>query len=115
MCPEYDIAAAQGCVPRPGVYRSRWSRLFTSGLGPMDRFTIGLQVGNLPHLGSAGCANIKLMLFDASDLSIFDVHSYAAGPVGALPLSAEMLRERPSGDLFGVDSGCGDGGGMLRS
>jgi xylonate dehydratase len=52
---------------------------------------------------------MKLMLFDASDPSLFDVHSHAAGPAGALPLSAEALRERPSGDLFGWTQDAGMG------
>jgi putative YjhG/YagF family dehydratase len=75
----------------------------------MDRLTIGPQVGNLPHLVSKVCANIKLMLFDASDPLLFDVQSHAAGPVGALPLTAEILRERPSGDLFGWTQDAGMG------
>src|ERR1700733_2770765 len=49
------------------------------------------------------------MLFDASDPSIFDVQSRATGPVGALPLTAEMLREKPSGDLFGWTQDAGMG------
>jgi putative YjhG/YagF family dehydratase len=52
---------------------------------------------------------MKLMLFDASDLSIFDIRSHAAGPAGALPLTAEILRERPSGDLFGWTQNAGMG------
>ncbi len=55
------------------------------------------------------CATMKLMLFDASDLSIFDIQSHAAGPSGALPLTTEMLRERPSGDLFGWTQNAGMG------
>jgi putative YjhG/YagF family dehydratase len=38
---------------------------------------------------------------DSSDRSLFDVATHAAGPVGSLPLTEQMLRERPSGDLFG--------------
>ena len=33
---------------------------------------------------------------------IYDVATKAAGPVGELPLTEEMLRDRPSGDLFGL-------------
>src|SRR5829696_8437440 len=39
--------------------------------------------------------------FDADDPRLFDVSTRAAGPSGSLPLTAEMLRDRPSGDLFG--------------
>ncbi len=49
------------------------------------------------------------MLFDPSDPSLFDVHSHAPGPVGALPLTAEILRARPSGDLFGWTQNAGMG------
>jgi putative YjhG/YagF family dehydratase len=52
---------------------------------------------------------MRLMLFDASDPSLFDIQSHAAGPRGALPLSAEILRERPSGDLFGWTQDAGMG------
>src|SRR3989441_6999997 len=38
-----------------------------------------------------------------------DVRSRAAGPEGALPLSAEMLLESPSGDLFGLSQDAGMG------
>jgi len=47
--------------------------------------------------------------FDADDRSLFDISSRARGPVGALPLTAEMLRERPSGDLFGWTQNAGMG------
>jgi putative YjhG/YagF family dehydratase len=39
--------------------------------------------------------------FDATDPQLFEIGTHAPGPRGALPLTAEMLRERPSGDLFG--------------
>lgn len=52
---------------------------------------------------------MKWMLFDASDPSLFDIHSHAAGPAGSLPLTAEILRERPSGDLFGWTQNAGMG------
>ena len=40
-------------------------------------------------------------LFDSDDPALTDVRTHAAGPSGSLPFTAEMLRERPSGDLFG--------------
>ena len=40
---------------------------------------------------------------------IYDVATKAAGPVGELPLTEEMLRERPSGDLFGLSMNAGMG------
>lgn len=44
-----------------------------------------------------------------ADPSIFRVRSKAAGPAGALPLTAEMLLERPSGDVFGMTQNAGMG------
>src|SRR5690349_12184059 len=38
---------------------------------------------------------------ESSDTTLFDVATHAAGPAGSLPLTERMLRERPSGDLFG--------------
>lgn len=40
-------------------------------------------------------------VLDSGDSSLFDVRSRAAGPQGRLPYTPEMLRERPSGDLYG--------------
>ncbi len=47
--------------------------------------------------------------FDADRPDLLDVRTRAAGPAGALPLTAEMLRERPSGDLFGWTQNAGMG------
>jgi putative YjhG/YagF family dehydratase len=44
-----------------------------------------------------------------SDPSVFDIRSKAPGPQGSLPITAEMLRERPSGDLFGWAQNAGMG------
>jgi len=47
--------------------------------------------------------------FDSTDASIYDVPAFAPGPQGMLPLSETMLRERPSGDLFGWTQNAGMG------
>jgi xylonate dehydratase len=44
-----------------------------------------------------------------SDSSLFDVQTSAVGPAGALPLTEDMLREAPSGDLFGWTQDAGMG------
>jgi putative YjhG/YagF family dehydratase len=44
-----------------------------------------------------------------SDPVHFDVHTRAAGPSGRLPLTEELLREAPSGDLFGWTQDVGMG------
>jgi len=40
---------------------------------------------------------------------IFDVQTTARGPEGQLPLTAEMLLQRPSGDIFGLTQDAGMG------
>jgi len=47
--------------------------------------------------------------FEVEDPSLFDVATHVAGPTGALPLTAEMLRSRPSGDVFGWTQNAGMG------
>ena len=48
-------------------------------------------------------------LLDSADPSLYDIRSKAPGPQGALPITPEMLLQRPSGDLFGwaQDAGMG--------
>ena len=48
-------------------------------------------------------------IIDSGDESIFDVRTHARGPEGALPLTAEMLLEQPSGNLFGLTQNAGMG------
>jgi putative YjhG/YagF family dehydratase len=40
-------------------------------------------------------------LLDSRDPSLYEIPVRAAGPAGSLPFTAEMLRQAPSGDLFG--------------
>ncbi len=48
-------------------------------------------------------------IVDSGDPSLFDIHTKVPGPQGALPLTAEMLLTRPSGDLFGLTQDAGMG------
>ncbi len=48
-------------------------------------------------------------LFSSDDAALHQVETHAAGPAGALPLTAEMLRDLPSGDLFGLSQNAGMG------
>ena len=41
-------------------------------------------------------------IFDSGDPTLFDVRTSVPGPKGSLPITAEMLLNRPSGDLFGL-------------
>ncbi len=47
--------------------------------------------------------------FDSDRPALLNVPTRAKGPAGSLPLTAEMLRERPSGDLFGLSQNAGMG------
>ena len=40
-------------------------------------------------------------IYDSDDASLFSIETNSPGPQGKLPLTAEMLRTRPSGDIFG--------------
>ncbi len=44
-----------------------------------------------------------------TDQALLDVRTSDAGPAGRLPLTAEMLLERPSGDIFGLTQNAGMG------
>ncbi len=44
-----------------------------------------------------------------TDRALLDVRTSAEGPPGRLPLTAEMLLERPSGDIFGLTQNAGMG------
>src|SRR5579863_4710396 len=54
-------------------------------------------------------ASAFLPLVDSGDPGLFDVRTRAAGPRGSLPITAEMLLNRPSGDLFGLTQNAGMG------
>ena len=45
----------------------------------------------------------------AADAEIYQVHTRAPGPTGALPFTPELLRSSPSGDLFGMMQNAGMG------
>ena len=53
-------------------------------------------------------------ILDSRDTSIFDVRSKAPGPQGSLPITPEMLLQRPSGDLFGWAQNAGMGWNPAR-
>ncbi|MEQ8785842.1 MAG: YjhG/YagF family D-xylonate dehydratase [Pirellulaceae bacterium] len=50
----------------------------------------------------------KSNLFDTAD-SVFDIQTSAVGPQGELPITDEMLRNAPSGELFGMTQNAGMG------
>ena len=48
-------------------------------------------------------------LFDSGTPDIYQLQTRAAGPAGSLPITDEMLRHSPSGDLFGLTQNAGMG------
>ena len=52
-------------------------------------------------------SNISVILGDAAPL--LSTRTSGDGPAGRLPLTDEMLREEPSGDLFGLTQDAGMG------
>ncbi|MBO49649.1 MAG: YjhG/YagF family D-xylonate dehydratase [Planctomycetaceae bacterium] len=48
-------------------------------------------------------------LLEADQHDLFEIHTSATGPSGSLPLTPEMLRDRPSGDIFGMTQNAGMG------
>jgi len=52
---------------------------------------------------------VTASFFDDGDDSVYELRTRAAGPPGALPVTEAMLREGPSGDLFGWTQDVGMG------
>lgn len=50
-----------------------------------------------------------LSVLESPDRGLLDVATHAAGPAGELPLTAEMLLQLPSGNLFGLSQNVGMG------
>src|SRR5688572_22487661 len=50
-----------------------------------------------------------VQLLEPADPAVYDVQTNAPGPAGKLPLTDEMLRTSPSGDLFGMTQNAGMG------
>jgi putative YjhG/YagF family dehydratase len=48
-------------------------------------------------------------LLETDQHNLFEIHTSATGPSGSLPLTPEMLRDRPSGDIFGMTQNAGMG------
>ena len=48
-------------------------------------------------------------ILDSGDPALYDVRSKAAGPKGSVPITPEMLLNKPSGDLFGWSQNAGMG------
>jgi xylonate dehydratase len=75
---------------------------------------IGLVVKNQEGVikmvkASAVSSRESSVLLEADDPSVYAVTTKARGPAGSLPLTDEMLKDWPSGDLFGLVQNAGMG------
>jgi len=52
---------------------------------------------------------MRLDLLNAASAAIYQIHTKGPGPSGKLPLTPELLLDRPSGDLFGLTQNAGMG------
>ena len=110
--PARTASRLRDCWPSAGRLRLRTRRFpgLVGGCGswfpargkPTDRdhFMASSPVGDRSSFTS---------LVDSGDASIFAVETSAEGPVGSLPLTDVMLRDWPSGDLFGLTQNAGMG------
>src|SRR6478735_12694013 len=48
-------------------------------------------------------------ILESADARLYEVATNAEGPAGTLPLTDDMLRHWPSGDLFGLSQNAGMG------
>src|SRR5690606_36968280 len=64
--------------------------------------------------GSRAVTDTLETLLGMPDDECYDIATRAAGPEGRRPLTPEMLRERPSGDLFGWTQNVGMGWAPAR-
>src|SRR5438105_12640429 len=53
--------------------------------------------------------NTFASLLESTDPAIYDIRTRAPGPAGRLPLTERLLREAPSGDIFGLTQDVGMG------
>ncbi len=76
-----------------------------------------METGNRGNRGNRGESKRDLhdpmselaQLMGADGEQLYEVATHAAGPAGSLPLTDELLREAPSGDLFGLSQNVGMG------
>lgn len=54
-------------------------------------------------------SHVHTSYFDADDEGVYDIRTSAVGPAGSLPVTEDMLRHAPSGDIFGLTQDVGMG------
>ena len=85
-----------------------WMRNSSDPRGKTEKSLGGLNAG--ARFSGPGPMTIAGKSFlQVEDDGIFKIRTHADGPSGKLPLSAEMLKNWPSGDLFGLSQNAGMG------
>jgi len=83
-------------------------RFLIATLATLETFNRSFSFVRQPKFGLAPIVPSSTDLFPATDV-IFELKSKTAGPAGRLPLTDDMLRNSPSGDLFGLTQNVGMG------
>ena len=107
----YDVAPAESAHRGgdPVQNREADTRLPATRKGCL-RGSAGAQSDSLAAFRSVpASAPAMKPLLETADPALYDIRTRAPGPKGTLPLTAEMLLERPSGDLFGLTQDAGMG------
>jgi putative YjhG/YagF family dehydratase len=63
----------------------------------------------MPLVGNSFFMSVTAAILCNSSESIYQIKTKATGPAGSLPLTEELLLNRPSGDLFGLTQNAGMG------
>src|ERR1044071_7744548 len=83
-----------------GTGRAKTGRSWDQN-GEIDAWRVGMTTQRTTEVGCGDSV--------ASDPAVWEIQTTGPGPQGSLPLTAEMLLERPSGDIFGMTQNAGMG------
>src|SRR5471030_1399240 len=85
---------------------SNWARCLRSDkVSCLGIYSVSHQFATIKFRMAIALAQI----LDSGDPALYDVRSKAAGPKGSVPITPEMLLNKPSGDLFGWSQNAGMG------
>jgi putative YjhG/YagF family dehydratase len=80
---------------------------------------LGFPIEVFPFLPVACCLNVFMSsndpVFESSAPEIFQIQTKSSGPAGSLPITDDLLRNHPSGDLFGMTQNVGMGWNAAES
>ena len=108
VCSYFSVCSR--CYYRPESINSSGSRLRSGYSSSLDRSALHLETGDqiaMSNLFGEEAAN-NGGVFDCEE-DVYRVATSSRGPTGQLPLTAEDLLARPSGDVFGWTQDVGMG------